>query len=164
MFSEITPIDILFKFTVFSLLLIKILQLLKNYVAPYLFDEIKREKAIRIELIEKENFVKSTKNKIENQIRNQNKLFIDLEKNVQKWNSFLKNEDEETGKKIAEIKVKIEQKRNIQRKNYFLTTAYSKAIPQAVDLAQKELEILYTNNDSEGRIALNKLIESMSKI
>lgn len=160
MFSEITFMDVLFKFTIFSLLLIKVLQLFKNYGIPYLFDEIKREKTIRTELIEKENFVKSTQNKIENQIRIQSKLFIDLEKNVQKWHAHLRQEEEFVAKKMGDAKIKIERKRNIQRNNYIITTAYSIAMPQAINLAQKELISNYSNSD--GKLAFNKLIENLS--
>ncbi|KKQ32620.1 MAG: hypothetical protein US49_C0006G0071 [candidate division TM6 bacterium GW2011_GWF2_37_49] len=160
MLFEITFIEVLFKLTIFSLLLIKILQLFKSYGVPYLFDEIKREKAVRTELIEKENLVKSTQNKIENQIRNQNKLFLDLEKNVQKWHAYLRQEEDVITKKLADAKIKIERKRNIQRNNYVITTIYSVAMPKAIKLAQKELESNYLNQD--GILAFNKLIENIS--
>jgi len=160
MLSDITFMSVLFNFTIFSLLLIKILQLFKNHGIHYLFDEIKKEKAIRTELIEKENFVKSTQNKLENQIRNQNKLFLDLEKNVQKWHAHLRLEEELIAKKLVDAKVKIERKRNIQRNNYVITTTYSIAMPKALYLAEKELASNYTSKDRV--LAFNKLIENLS--
>jgi hypothetical protein len=160
MLSSEFLIEILFRFTIFSLLLVKIVQLLRSFLIPYLFDEIKKEKAIRTELIEKENFVKSTQNKIENQIKSQNKLLTDLEKNVQRWHASLRRDEEQVGKKFLDIKEKMERKKSILRKNYILATTYSIAITQASELAQQELESFYSN-PSNGKCTLNKLIENL---
>lgn len=159
MHSEIALAEILFRLIIFSLLALKILQLTKQYFIPYLHGEIKREKVVRIELIEKGNFINSTQNKIENQIKNQKKLFTDVEKNVQKWHSFIKEERDQAEKVMHEVKAAIEKKRDIQRKNYVLTTTYSQAIPKAIDLAQHEIAAFFASPN--GQTAFNKLIEKL---
>jgi hypothetical protein len=152
---------IAFKLTVFGLLLTKLMQLSRNYIIPYLLDQIKQERAIRTELVEKENFISSTQNKIENQLRNQKKTFEDLEKNVQKWHASLQHEKELTEKQLIDTKNKIEKKRTTQRKNYIKTATYACVVPQAVELAHQELSHNYLSDS--GKHFFNKLINKLTK-
>jgi lipoate-protein ligase A len=161
MHFDLSLAGIAFRLTIFGLLLTKLMQISRNYIIPYLLDQIKQERAIRTELIEKENFITSTQNRVENQLRNQKKTFEDLEKNVQKWHTSLQHEKELTEKQLIDIKNKIEKKRTTQRKNYIKAATYACIVPQAIELAHQELS-LNCLADS-GKHLFEKLINKLNK-
>lgn len=158
--SKILLIDVIFSLTIFSLLAYTICSLLKQYLIPFLRDQVKQEREAQTNLIEKENLIISNQHKIETQIRQQHRLFLTLEKNMQNWHQFLleqKNANEDEYKKINSS---VNEKRKTQQKNYTTVHICQEALPNAVELAEQELKTKYATKN--GLLFFNNLIEKLS--
>lgn len=159
MHFDLSLAGIIFRFTVFGLLLTKIIQISRNYIIPYLLDKIKQERAARTELIEKENFITSTQNKIENQTRNQKKVLEGVERNVQKWHAFLQKEKDMQERQFISTKNEIDKKRAVQRANYMKIVTYNCVVPEALKLAQQEM--VQASASERGYSLFNKMIYTL---
>ena len=69
MHFEFQFLDILFRLTIFSLFSYKLVSFIRQYLIPYLHEQIKSERNTRLDLIEKENLLISNQHKVETQIQ-----------------------------------------------------------------------------------------------
>lgn len=153
-------LDIIFRFTIFSLLSYKLVSFARQYLIPYLHNEIKSEQDTRLNLIEKENILISSQHKIETQIRHQQTLFALLDKNVHAWQMFLLAQKNHTEEEFNKIKISVDQKRAIQQKNYSIICESKEILPYAVSQAEIELTNKYTGQP--GKSSFDNLIENLS--
>jgi len=161
MHSEFEFLDIIFRFTIFSLLSYKFVSFARQYLIPYLHNEIKTEQDTRLNLIEKENILISSQHKIETQIRHQQTLFDLLEKNVQSWQMFLLSQKNRTEEEFNKIKIAVDQKRALQQKNYSIICESKEILPYAINQAETELINKYAGQP--GKPSFDNLIENLKE-
>ncbi len=159
MHFEFEFLDIIFRFTIFSLLAYKFISFAKQYLIPYLYKEIKTEQDTRLNLIEKENILISSQHKVENQIRHQQALFDLLEKNIQSWQNLLLTQKNRTEEEFNKIKISIDQKRALQQKNYSIICTSKEVLPYAID--QAEVELINKYSGQLGKSSFDSLIEKL---
>lgn len=144
-------VDIIFSFTIFGLLVYKLCFLIKQHLIPFLHKQVKQEREAQTNLIEKENLIISNQHRIETQIRQQNRTFDTLEKNMQAWHNFLlkqKNSKENDYKNIIKL---LEEKRKNQQKNYELMYISKETLPRAITLAETELKNKYSGKNGSSK-------------
>lgn len=159
MHTEIIILEIIFRLCIFGLLAYKLSQLIRSYFLPFLKDQVTQEINQRTELIEKEKLLISTRHRIENQLYKQKQTFTLLEKNVQVWHGMHLEYNlnrEKDGRNIVE---KIQEKRNIQRKNIILSSNLNLSLPQALEQANAELTERYQTD--AGKALLKKIIDTL---
>lgn len=161
MHFEFQFLDILFRLTIFSLLSYKLVSFIRQYLIPYLHEEIKTEQDTRLDLIEKENILISSQHKVETQIQHQHTLFDLLEKNVQSWQQSLLTQKNIKEEEFNKIKVAADQKRAIQQKNYSLICTSKDVLPYATVQAEVELNNKYS--EQPGKFAFDNLIEKLAE-
>ncbi|MFA6534804.1 MAG: hypothetical protein WCS92_00965 [Candidatus Babeliales bacterium] len=159
MHFEFEFLDIIFRFTIFSLLAYKLVSFARQYLIPYLHKEIKTEQDTRLNLIEKDNILISSQHKVETQIRHQQALFDLLEKNVQSWQRLLLTQKNHTEEEFNKIKISIDQKRAIQQINYSTICTSKDVLPYA--LKQAEIELINTYSGQPGKSSFDSLIEKL---
>lgn len=159
MHFEFEFLDIIFRFTIFSLFTYKFVSLAKQYLIPYLHKEIKTEQDTRLNLIEKDNILISSQHKVETQIQRQQALFDLLEKNVQSWQKLLLAQKNHTEEEFNKIKISIDKKRALQQKNYSIICASKEVLPYAIK--QAEIDLISTYSGQQGKYTFNSLIEKL---
>ena len=138
---------ILFGITVFGLLVYKLYRLVITNLVPYLSEQTRLIKKKQIELLEKEKLITTTLNKIYNQTKQQQKMFILLEKKIKLWHKVMRNKKlkyEEDYNKIAEH---TRRKRERQRKNFIASKIAFESVPHMMNLARKELINNYSGDE-----------------
>jgi hypothetical protein len=159
MHSNISFLDVLFKVTLFSLITYKLYDLIKEYLVPFLKQQIAQEKKQRTELIEKEKLLNSTQQRFKNQIYNQKQMFILLEKNVHEWHKWQLSENIRIEKELASTIEKTQLKRTVQNNNLVLLNHVQLGMPAAIEQALCELKTKYSN--SAGKDLLTNVIEQL---
>ncbi|MFH1254798.1 MAG: hypothetical protein V1646_05220 [bacterium] len=156
MHFEFEFLDIIFRFTIFSLLAYKLVSFARQYLIPYLHKEIKTEQDTRLNLIEKDNILISSQHKVETQIRHQQALFDLLEKNIQSWQRLLLAQKNHTEEEFNKIKISIDKKRTLQQKNYSIICASKEVLPYAI--SQAEVELIDKYSGQPGKSSFDSLI------
>lgn len=137
--ADFSLLEVMFKLLLFGILVGNLIYLYKKYVVPLLYQEIIEEKNARTELLEKERLLVSTYHRIENQVLQQKKMFVLLEKNVQIWLQAMNDEVDKNNKEAAAEQRALIQKRIIQKK-YLANALLGKAvIPESIALARHDL-------------------------
>jgi hypothetical protein len=160
MLADFSLLEVSFKLLLFGILVGNLIYLYKKYAVPFLYQEIIEEKNARTMLLEKERLLASTYHRIENQVQQQKKMFVLLEKNVQAWHQAMNEEIEKNNKEAAAEQQALIQKRIIQKK-YLANALLGKAvIPQSIALARHDLiEGLQAERGSERLAAMVKELE-----
>jgi|GEM_PF-2032673 hypothetical protein len=160
MHSEFILWHILFRFTLFFLLAYKLYELLTRYVLPYFYKELKKEKDTHTEILEKEKLLSSTHRKLEDQISQQKRTFIILEKNVKNWHNFLFQQAASYENALQQQAQQIIQKRATQQIFYTESKIAHKIIPNVISQVQKTL---FNNCYSpEGKKFLSNVINHLT--
>jgi hypothetical protein len=160
MHSKFNFLDIIFRFTIFSMLAYKFFSFARQYLIPYLRKEIKSEQDTRLNLIEKENILISSQHKVELQIQRQQALFDLLEKNIQSWQMLLLAQKNHTEEELNKIKTSTDQRRAIQQKNYSIICTSKEILPCAIKQAETELINKYAEH--AGQSSFDSLIEKLA--
>jgi hypothetical protein len=161
MHFELKFLDIMFRLTIFGLFSYKILSLVKQYLIPYLRQQIKSERNTRLELIEKENLLISNQHKIENQISHQHTLLDLLEKNINAWQNHLLEQKCLKDEEFNNIKIAIENKRAVQQNNYVVICTSKAVMPYAV--SQAETALINKYSEHSGKFSFDNLIVNLAK-
>jgi hypothetical protein len=161
MHFELKFLDIMFQLTIFGLFSYKILSLVRQYLIPYLYQQIKLERNTRLELIEKENLLISNQHKIETQISHQHTLLDLLEKNINTWQNHLLEQKQIKDEEFNNIKISIENKRAVQQDNYVIICTSKEVLPYAVSQAETALINKYA--EQSGKISFDNLIVKLTK-
>jgi len=143
MYTDANFCDIVFRLTIFSLLVYKLWQLSNKYLIPFLKEQMQLEKNKQMELLEKEKLLISTRHRIENQIYSQKKMFVLLEKNVQIWHRALQDERAKQLKENKDIVNQIHEKRLQQRKNLTLKHEVQESVDRIFQHAEIKLDEMY---------------------
>lgn len=160
MLTDFFFLEIGFKLLLFFILVGNLIYLYKKYAVPQIYKEILREQNERTSLLEKERLLASTYHRIENQVQQQKKLFVLLEKNVRTWYQAM-NEDIHKKTKNALIQQQaLVEKRVMQRKNLAQAVLGKAAVPSAVALARQDLiKKFQTDSGAERFAAMIKELE-----
>ncbi|MFC1894652.1 hypothetical protein ACFLYH_01750 [Candidatus Dependentiae bacterium] len=136
-------LEVLFQFTVFFLLVVFLVDLFKKYVLPLLYQQIQSMKFRQKELKDKKQLLILSKNRIENEIENQQEKFFVLEKKVKDWRAFKKLNNEDKAKESHRLLDKIKSKRIMQEKSLSLLKMEEIVIPASIKLAFEKIEKEY---------------------
>jgi len=161
MVTEFSWWDLVFRLTIFSLLAYKLYALARQYLIPFLYQQIALEHNQQTEILEKEKLLISTRHRIENQIYNQKKIFTLLERNVQVWHKNLQDDLEREEKDNQMIANKVREKRLIQLNNIALKVAIEQTIPRAVSNAGQQLFVRC--HGTQGQKYLKEMIERLGQ-
>lgn len=153
---------IVFRFTLFSLLIYQVYALIKAHLVPFLYEQLRSLRKRETELLEKEKLVMSTMNRVERTISHQKKMFVLLERKVKTWYDFEQERKEVLDKEHEKIREQITEKRKIQATFLTLAKEMQQAIPEAVDLARKELAQKYAHD--KGKNVLKQCIEQFGSV
>lgn len=135
MLNETTLSLILFKLAIFSLLCYKCFQLLKTYGFPKLQQVIAASKQENAALIYKDQLAMVAKQKIQNQIDQQNQLLLVLELNMRRWHQAQLTEATAQKEALESLISKQQTKHAEQQKRLYLAQTIAAIAPQALDIA-----------------------------
>ncbi len=139
MHVNISLIDIIFHFCLFGLLIHTLINPIKQYVIPLLYNLLNKEKNQQMEIIEKDKLLTSTQLRLQNQIKQQKKSFVVFERNIQKWYKAQQhnaNEQEQINRLRTQA---LNDRRTRQRKEIYASMLLKKALPEALIKAEKEI-------------------------
>lgn len=142
-------LTILFELTVFALFFIFISNLFKSYVLPMLYLEIEQSKQHEKDLKEKDNLLDLSKISLEKKINEQEDNLFILEKKVELWKDSLIQKNNEIQMRNEILLQSIKERRKTQETNQRVSQTEKIVIPQAVRLAYKEIENLYSGKKGE---------------
>ncbi|MBX9831193.1 hypothetical protein K2X40_04520 [Candidatus Babeliales bacterium] len=136
--------------------------MIKAYVVPFLYEQLRSLRKRETELLEKEKLIMSTMNRVERTISHQKKMFVLLERKVKTWYDSEQERKEVLDKEHEKIREQITEKRKIQATFLTLAKEMQQAIPEAVDLARKELVQKYAHD--KGKNVLKQCIEQFGSV
>lgn len=136
MLSETASSLVLFRWAIFCLLCYKCYQLIQQYVLPWLHESMQQEQNVLTELVNKDKLAMIAKQKIENQLRDQQQLLMVLERNVQRWHTALINENNIQELSAIQRAEQLRAKQAQQREQLFLTQGMIAIIPKALEQAE----------------------------
>ena len=148
MHIEITLLNVLFHMIIFLLLINILVHITKKMVIPYLKTFLDDEKKRQMEIIEKDQLLVSTHLRIENQIKVQKKLFIVLEKNIQKWHEVrqdaLLNQEQRDRLRL----VQSHERRQKQQSYLYSINLLERTLPEVLAALPELVVIDKKKNDS----------------
>lgn len=135
--------EVLFASALFFLLIKTLYSIVKDFVIPYLTAQLHAIMKEQSELFDKEKLVSSALSKIDNQRKQQDNMFVLLEKKVQTWydKKILSLQQEQAGARV--LADKIEKKRLIQEKNFIASKIMQEALPRIIKNAEQQLSRNY---------------------
>lgn len=152
--------EMIFVFFLFILLCQKLFSLIKTYAIPFLENQLRALKKEQAELLDKEKLVTTTLNKVDNQRKQQEKMFVLLEKKVQIWHAQLSHHIQQQQRSAREVAEKIAKKRSLQEKNFTSTKTTQQVLPEIIENVRQELMQTYGKDKAalyESLAALNAL-------
>ena len=152
-------IGLLFGFSLFSLLVYKLAELVKAYLIPLLYKQMHEMKKERAELLDREKLVTSTLSKIDNQRNQQKKMFILLEKKIQMWHNEVQLEAEKREDDFRVIAHNVEEKRGIQEHNFAVAKTTLNVLPAILQKVRRDLLIEYKNEN----LSISQCIDRFAK-
>jgi len=160
MHTEIGFWEIVFRTSLFSLLAYKLYDLIRIHVVPMLFEILRQEKKEQTELLEKEKLMHTTQTRLKQQMYNQKQMFTLLERNVLAWHKACNEASQRSKDENAAIVQKMIELRTMQQRNVMIEQVVRASIPQAIDLATRQLEARYGSD--EGTVHLHTVIEQLN--
>lgn len=139
MHVNLTLPDIIFHGTVFGILLWNIISLINYYLIPVLYQEVCDEKNNQLEIMQKDKLLVSTRSRLENQIKLQQKNFLILDKNIQRWHRNHVLEQEKKEKENRALQQKVQSKRLMQQQHARTSALLELSIEDALHQAENEL-------------------------
>lgn len=152
--------EIVFRLSIFCLLSYKLYSLSKSYLYPFLLNQISNERNQQTELVEKEKLLISTRHRIENQIYNQKKMLMLLERNVQVWHKAKQEELMAQEKECRNIGATIYARRVLQGKNIMVQEQIKQGTLQAIAQAECQLASMYAL--APGEILLKNVVVQLN--
>jgi len=152
-------LSIVFQFTLFGLLVYKITGLVRQYLIPFLAQQIQVLKNRQLELVEKEKLVKSTLKRVQRQINHQKRMFILLEKKVSVWHQSMQKQVAQSDRECKIIEAALVQRRCLQGKNLKISKIGLEVLPQVVAKSAADLSEKYQG--SAGRVLLGKMLNQL---
>ncbi len=157
--EQIDFLAIFFELTLFALFAIVIWRLLKNYILPALYGEIKAIKKHQKDLRDKDALLKASKQRLEGQLKEQEDRFFLLDKKMQLWHQAFVDKNKEKEEENELILKKVEEKREKQFAHFSLSKMQRVVAPQAVEAAYHEMTKLH--EEEESLVLLKELIEKI---
>lgn len=152
-------LGILFGFTVFLLLFYKLSELIKEYLVPYLSQEVQNFKKRQTELLDKNELIRSTLQRIEVRLVHQKKMFVVVEKKIKMWNTYQLEKQKKIFDDQRIIQQKLIEKRRQQAANFARGKKMVEALPLATKSAREELKEFYAG--SQGVYLLKTYIQKL---
>jgi biopolymer transport protein ExbB/TolQ len=152
-------LEVLFQLTLFALLVIVVYKLIKQYLIPFLYQEIRRIKKYKKDLSNKNKLLNASKKRLENQIKQQDDSFVLLEQKVHAWYKSVVDSNEKKQEENKKILEHVEKKRKAQLANLSLRKIQKIVIPEAIEQAYQEIEKKYEGD--KGLQLLQELIEKV---
>ena len=144
-----TLIFIFFKLTIFLLLIIQLYKLTKQYIIPFLQEQINLVNKIWTELKNKLKLLVQTKKRIEKQIETQSQSLEDLEKKVKQWHEKLLEKQALIKKEKVKLHEQLEKKQTKQQSYLDLVKTEKTVLPEAILEAKTKLIKLYKNENGK---------------
>jgi hypothetical protein len=138
---------IIFHFSLFFLLFYKLCRFVIDFFLPYLHQQKHALKKKQVELLDKEKLVSSSLSKVKDQIQDQQKNYVLLKNKVKNCHENISAKNKLKKKEYKVTTDKIQERRELQKKNLSLSKALEKAIPKIISSATKELSSLYAGNN-----------------
>lgn len=133
--------EVLFASVLFFLLVKTLYSLVRNFIIPYLRTQLHTIMKEQSELFDKEKLVSSALSKIENQRKQQDNMFVLLEKKVQTWydKKMLSLQQEQVIARV--LAEKIQKKRLFQEKNFIASKIMQEALPRIIEKVEQQLGV-----------------------
>lgn len=162
MHFECSFLEISFELFLFSLFAYKLYELGKAYLIPFLYQSMTEEKNIQTEILEKEKLLISTHHRLENQITQQKRTFLILEKKVQAWHATMQAEIEQAKRNETTRIEHIKLKRIAQRNHLTHALLVQQTLPQALAETNHQLMASYEGQNGAELFSrvINNLLES----
>lgn len=152
---------IFFKITIFSLLIIQMYQLGKQYVLPFLRAQISSFQQAWVNLQNKKKLLKTTKERITEQITTQTTQLNNLEKKVARWHKALLKRKQEKEQWYNLIEDALRKRKKQQGERFSFLCIQEEIFPDAI--AQAEKELLKKCAGPEGKKYLSEVIAQLNK-
>lgn len=138
MYVDDNLLSIAFRLSLFGLFIYKTIELIRQYVLPFLYKRVLEIKNEHMELIEKEKYVKSTLKRMQQQVSYQKKMFSVLEKKVESWHRLMQKRRLDAEKEMREAEQRMRDRRRQQAKLVKIDTLSQAALPRAIYLAEED--------------------------
>ena len=160
MFHDVSLLDLLFRLSIFSILLYKCYLLVKQHFIPLLKTAVHDEHNHLTELLEKEKLLLSTHKRFESQIYQQKQMFTLLEQKVHQWHQSLAEAKRIAEADALEKRHKLRDKIAVQQQ-YLCTQEALRAIAPTV-LAQAQTTLTHQYTGTKGHAHLQQIIATLT--
>ena len=143
-------LEILFELTIFFLLIISVVAIVRQYALPLLYGEIESIKEKEKDLKEEGRLIVSSKKRLEKEIRQQEESFFLLEKKMRLWQESLFEKNKKIEEQSKSFLKETKEKRKAQEANLRLFKMQKIVIPRSIELAYREIEKLYMGKKGAG--------------
>ncbi len=150
----------LFEFLLFIWLCVVVYRLVQGSLLPFLYEQLSKILEKRKELRSKIRLLNASKLRIEEQIKEQDRKFLDIKEKVDYWKKKLKEESDKNDMLNKELLEKLKKKRLEQSSNFADFKLRVRVVPAAINSAYKEIWKMY--RDEKGRRLLEELIDKIS--
>ena len=152
MFHDISLTDLLFRLSIFAILMYKCYFLIKQHFIPLLKSTVQDEHNHLTELLEKEKLLLSTRKRFENQIYQQKQMFTLLEQKVHQWHQALA-EDKSNAEKAGTVRqAKLRHKVHLQQDYQCMQQAMQAIAPTILNQAEVALKQQYAGADGQAHL------------
>ncbi len=148
---------ILFKILLFSLLVIQLVQLTKQYLVPFLRKHIRSLDEMWKSLKNKLQLTKQTEKKLQNKINNQEVELSNLETKIKKWHQSLVEDRSKSKKNYIQQLERVKEKNQKQYEKTINIKLEKEALPLIINNARNILLEKYSGN--KGKEVLSKIIK-----
>lgn len=156
-----TALCIIFEVSLFGLLITLVVQLLYGQLLPYIHQQIQATKTKWQDLFEKLNLTITTRQSVEEKIKEQNKQLKKLKKKIVIWHNARRIILKEQERAQEKIKVSLIKKKERQQQYMHLFKLKEETIPQAIALAHEELAKQYAG--THGKEAVSAIIRKIEE-
>src|SRR3972149_8964181 len=132
-------LGLVFSATLFILIAYKIYSFVKAYCIPFLLQQVREVQKQQMELLQTETLLASTLKRVDNQLFQQKKMAVLLEKKVQLWHRAMSDKKADEEKEYKLHLLRVIEKRKIQEKQLFETKMVLEVVPSSVKIASDEL-------------------------
>ena len=139
-----------FGITLFVLFIYKIIDLIRIYVVPMLFQKMQEQRDRQTEVLEKEDLLSSTRKKIEKKIFEQKRHFVVLENNMSNLRDYMLQKQEAASKEQIITSKVLQQRRALQRSRQKQHVLLDAAIPGILAQAETELRAMAKQSSNKG--------------
>ena len=150
---------ILFELTIFIILVVQLLQLMTQFLLPFLRKKIAELSQFWKDLQNKINLLSKTKNKLKEKIKEQEEVLDDLEDKIKVWHKKIEQKQLYAEKEKEKFIKKLNKEKEEQYANLNLIKEQKSVLPKALKKTREKLKKEFSGG--KGKKLLSEVVKNL---